>query len=79
MAKALEQLRGLATDSPGSGGKEKADKLLAAGNAAIQAGQALQTDMITMLDERLAARVERTTRTMAWVAAAILGSLAVAA
>ena len=35
--------------------------------------------MITMLDERLAARVERTTRTMAWVAAAILGSLAVAA
>ena len=79
LAKALEQLRGLATESPGSGGKEKADKLMAAGTAAIKAGVDLQTDMVTMLDERLAARVERVTRTMAWVAVAVLGSLAVAA
>jgi methyl-accepting chemotaxis protein len=77
--KAASQLRELATDEPGQGGAAKADKLTAQGSKAVAALAEVQGAMIAMLDDLLAARIERNQRSMATVGAVIGAFLLLAA
>jgi methyl-accepting chemotaxis protein len=79
LMKSIDELRDVATDAPGAGGRAKATKLQDLAAPALSAAWERQGRLMEMLDGWLAAREQRTWRSLQGVAAAVLGSLLLAA
>ena len=75
----INVLRDDSTDAPGTGGRERAVKLQAAGLAAVNGAWAVQGRMMAKLDALLAARKDRAQRSLLLVIGSVSLSLLLAA
>jgi len=79
MVKLIDALRDESTDEPGTGGTERADKIRAVSQPALDAAWAKQTQMVSTLDSLLAKRARETVRSLIFVSGAVFLSLMIAA
>ncbi|MFO1273873.1 MAG: methyl-accepting chemotaxis protein, partial [Rubrivivax sp.] len=77
--KAIDALRDMATDGPGSGGAERAALIVAAGDRTVNGAWKAQQSLVDQLEGVLTERQRLARRWLAWVGAGVAASLLIAA